>query len=160
MIGGVLASQGDLSFGRVAVAALAGALLGDTTGFLLGRGPGRRRYERRGRFLLLRPPHVVRIQALLDRFGAPAFLLARFFPVARVAGPFVFGLSGVRPSRYLPLLAVAAVAWGIGFSSLGYLLGDAWVEVHHWVGRAAFALVALSLAAGIVAWVGRKKWRR
>ncbi|MHB1844596.1 MAG: DedA family protein [Deltaproteobacteria bacterium] len=155
LLGGVAAAEGAIPLGPVAVAAMAGALLGDLTGFWLGRGPGRRRYERRGRFLFLRPPHVERIQRLLARFGRVAFILARFFPVARVAGPFVFGLSGVRPSRYLPLLALAALAWGGGFSLLGYVVGDAWTELHRWMGRAGLLALGIALLLALATWAAR-----
>ncbi|MHB8420244.1 MAG: DedA family protein [Myxococcales bacterium] len=152
--GGVLAGAGNLRWPWVSLAAVAGAFCGDATGFLLGRGPGRRRFLATGRFLLLRVGHVRRIEELLKRWGVPAILLARFVPIGRVAGPFVFGLVGLPRSRFFPLAAISAIVWGLGFCGLGYLVGDAWSEIHRWLGR---LLLALALAASAIVWL---LWRR
>ncbi|HUB07684.1 MAG TPA: VTT domain-containing protein [Myxococcales bacterium] len=148
--GGVLAAAGALPWTQVALAAVAGAAVGDGAGFLLGRGPGRRRFLATGRFLLLRTRHVRRVEAFLARWGIPSVLLARFVPVGRVAGPFVFGLTGVSPARFFPLDAASSLVWGVFFAGAGYLLGDAWEEIHRTVGR---VVLILALAAGALAWV-------
>ena len=158
LLGGVLASQGAFPVVAVGLAAVVGAVLGDATGYLLGRGPGRRRYERRHRFGFLRERHVLRVEALLEGWGRGAVLLARFIPLARVAGPFVFGLTGVRPSRFFPFIAASGLVWGLGFTALGYLLGDAWEEVHRWLGRVALG-VFLTLAAAAFVALAVRRWR-
>jgi membrane protein DedA with SNARE-associated domain len=158
LLGGVLASQDAFSVARVGLAAVLGAVLGDSTGYLLGRGPGRRRYERRHRFGFLRERHVQRMEVLLERWGGPAVFLARFVPLGRVAGPFAFGLTGVRPRGFFPFVFVSGLLWGAGFTALGYVLGDAWEEVHRWFGRVALALLlAISLAAFVV--LALRRWR-
>ncbi len=152
--GGVLAGTGALHWPEVAFAAVLGAVSGDGLGYLLGRGPGRRRFQAKGRFLLLRAPHVARVEAFLARWGTLSVLLARFVPVGRVAGPFAFGLVGLPPRRFFPLDAASSLVWGIFFAGLGYLVGDAWTDVRRFEGR--LVLVALLVAAG-AAWI---LWRR
>jgi membrane protein DedA with SNARE-associated domain len=158
LIGGALAATGQISLLVLTLVAVVGALSGDAVGYLLGRGPGRRRYFATGRFLLLRERHVRRVEDLLQRRGTPIVLATRFLPIVRIAGPFVFGLVGLRPSRFFPLILISDIVWGIAFSALGYAIGDAWAQLHVWMGRAGLVLVAI--AAGVAWFLWRRSRRR
>lgn len=154
LVGGALAADGRISLPVLGLVAVAGAIAGDSLGYLLGRGPGRRRFFATGRFLFLRDRHVERVEELLKRRGVAIVLATRFLPVVRIAGPFAYGLVGLRPARFFPLMLVADIVWGLAVSALGYALGNAWTQLHVWVGRAGFLLLAI---AGAAAWY---YWRR
>jgi membrane-associated protein len=154
LVGGALAASGGMSPIVLGLVAVLGALLGDSVGYLLGRGPGRRRYFATGHFLLLRERHVQAVEALLRRWGVPVVLATRFLPIARIGGPFVFGLVGLQPSRFFPLILISDVIWGVALSAIGYALGNAWSKFHVWMGRLGLLLL---LVAAIVTWL---LWRR
>src|SRR5919108_5308906 len=61
----LLASQGELSIAAVFIAVLAGAILGDSTGYLIGRFGGRRVLEYLGPYVKLTPE---RLTAVEERF--------------------------------------------------------------------------------------------
>ncbi len=157
LVGGALAANGKMSVVALGFVAVIGALSGDSLGYLLGRGPGRRRFFANGRFLMLKERHVERVEELLRRHGIPIVLAARYLPIARIAGPFVFGLVGLRPSRFFPLILISDVVWGIAMSALGYLLGNAWARLHVWVGTAGLVLLAMAAAVTWFLWYRRKR---
>jgi membrane-associated protein len=102
--------------------AAAGALLGDSLCYLIGRriGIDRWGWQRRGP-----------IAAALDRVRRtvlirPAVLIftARYIPYARIAVNLSAGAVGLPPRRFLPLSAVAGTAWAIYNLAIGALFGQ------------------------------------
>jgi membrane-associated protein len=154
-LGGVLVSRGLLERWPLAAVAVVAAILGDLCGYLLGRGPGRRRFDFHGSFLLMRPKHVATARAFLDRFGGIAIVVARFVSLLRVAAPFVAGLTGLPPKRFIPFSALAGLLGGISFVLLGELAGASWEGSHRLLGRVGLALAGLGALAFL--WM---KWKR
>jgi membrane-associated protein len=159
LLAGVLASRGALSLPILMGVATISAMLGDATGFSLGRGPARRRFEARGRFLLLRASDAARVKELISQHGGLAIAGSRFVGVLRVATPFVCGLIDTPPQRFFPYNLAACLVWGTGIAGLGYLGGNAWERLHDWVGRVSLALGALFLI-GLFFWIRRRRGQR
>ncbi|HWD06208.1 MAG TPA: DedA family protein [Amycolatopsis sp.] len=111
-----------LSLPVVLVAAVAGALLGAQTGFLLGRRGGRALLARTRNAHLHRG--VDRAEELFGRYGhAKAIVLARFIPVVRTVLNPLAGILDV-PARTFALWQVlGGVLWSVGVTVAGYLLG-------------------------------------
>ena len=115
----------------LAVAAVA-AMTGDVLCFLIGRAVGV------SRFRWMRGPRVsgaiARAGRALHRRAAVAILTARYIPFARIAVNLAAGASGLPMRRYLPLTAIAGVAWalynvGVGAFFGGILPGKPFVAV-------------------------------
>jgi membrane protein DedA with SNARE-associated domain len=153
LLAGVLAYRGALSLPLVMAVAASSALLGDATGFALGRGPARRRFEARGRLLFLRTTEVARVKDLIIKHGGLAIVGSRFVAALRTATPFACGLTNLPPRRFFPYNVLACVAWGMTISGLGYLGGNAWAKMHHWIGQ-------VSIGLGILLLVGSFFWAR
>src|SRR5262249_18560550 len=97
---GVVAGPGSLDIVWINAALLAGALVGDSTGFFLGRNTGPRIFTRRdSRFF--KQEYVRRTREFYDRYGGKTIILARFVPVIRTFAPFMAGVSGMRYQRFL-----------------------------------------------------------
>jgi membrane-associated protein len=153
LLAGVLAFRGVLALPLVMLVASSSAMLGDATGFALGRGPARRRFEARGRLLFLRAAEVARVRELITKHGGLAIVGSRFVAALRTATPFACGLTNLPPARFFPYNVVACAVWGVAISGLGYLGGNAWAKMHHWIGR-------ISIALGIVFLIGAFFWAR
>lgn len=101
--------------------AAAGAIVGDSLCFAIGRAVGydRWRWQTRGR-----PGAAIARarQTVLDR---PAVLIftARYIPFARIAVNLSAGAAGMRYRRYLPLSAAAGSGWAIYNSVIGLFFG-------------------------------------
>jgi membrane-associated protein len=122
-LGALAAASGEPAVALLIPVAAVGALVGDTLCFLIGRRVGLDRWAwmRRGR-----------IQRALARarrtvLTRPAVLIftARYIPYARIAVNLSAGAAGLPPRRFLPLAAVAGLAWAIYNLSVGALFGTA-----------------------------------
>jgi membrane protein DedA with SNARE-associated domain len=135
---------GDLELGLVIAASAAGAFLGDTTSYLIGRFlgyPVQRRFfdGRRGRAAL----DWARSQ--LARRGGTLILVARFVPGGRTATTFTAGLTRFPLGVFLPYAFVAGVGWATYAAVLGYIGGRMFHD-HPWL--------ALLIALGIAFLIG------
>jgi len=138
-----------LALWQVLAAALAGALLGAQTGYVLGRrgGPAllaarRARRLREG---------AARAGDLLARYGhAKAVVLARFVPVVRTVLNPLAGALGV-PARTFTLWQCAGgTVWTAGLVLAGYGLGSTVPSVDTYLLPAVALVVAASLVPLVV----------
>lgn len=121
----------------------AGAAVRGGVIFWIGRGLRGAGERRRW---LAEHPGVVRAEALVLRFGAPAVSLSFLTVGIQSAVNAAAGVLRMPPRRYLPALAAGAALWAtvyttVGFAVLYAVLGEAgwwWV-----VGGAAIALVVV-----------------
>lgn len=153
IVAGILASRHVLALGPLIAVAVLAASSGDACGYLLGRGPARRRFQATGRFLFLRVEETNKVKNLLEKHGHWAIVMSRFVGVLRVASPFVCGLIDIPPRRFFPYNLPACVVWGAGVALLGDLGANTWQRYHHWIGRG-------SLVAGALVFIGVLVWNR
>ncbi|GAA4397507.1 hypothetical protein GCM10023168_02520 [Fodinibacter luteus] len=126
----------------LAVAAGAGAFVGDSLTYLVGRRFGPRRLERVGRPGLRRA--VERASATLERRGAVVILAARYVPLGRVAVNLTAGATGFPPRRFVAIAALAATTWAAWSVGVGALAGH-WLEGNPLLGSATGVVAALLL---------------
>ena len=104
----------------VAVAAIAG----DQVGYVFGRRVGPALF-RRPDSRLFKQAHVEKAQLYFEEHGPKTILLARFVPIVRTFAPIVAGVGKMNYRVFVTYNVVGGVLWGIGITSLGYLLGEA-----------------------------------
>jgi membrane protein DedA with SNARE-associated domain len=153
---GVVAAAGDLVLPLVVVAAAAGAFAGDNISYLIGRHFGPSVVERffRGEKGRRRVDWAKR--QLRER-GVQLIVVGRFIPGGRTAVTISAGLIGFGWPRFLAADALAAGAWAIYASLLGYFGGRAF-EHAPWKGLVIALGVGFALA-GLVE-LGRRVRRR
>jgi membrane-associated protein len=154
--GGVLAASGRLNLLALMLAAAAGAMLGDTLGYLTGRGAGRLGIGR-----LLRHPGsrraLVWATERLHRRAVPVLVAGRFIPGGRTVTTMVAGFLRVPPRRFALAATTGGPIWACYAAALGYLAGRATAD-RPWVGILA-AITALTLA-GLAGEGIRRLWIR
>ena len=125
--------------------AAAGAFLGDTATFLLGRRIGADRLARAPRPALRRAVDAAAVT--LGRRGALVILVARYVPLGRVAVNLTAGATAYPQRRFLGFAALAALSWSAWSVAVGALAGT-WVADSPLLGAAAGVAVALLLGLG------------
>jgi membrane protein DedA with SNARE-associated domain len=122
---GVYASKGHLSISGVVAVAAAAAILGDNTGYWLGREGGRRllyRYALLQRFAdRVLPP----AERFFERHGGKAVFLARFFGGVRVTGAWMAGITRMTWWRFLFWNAAGGIVWAVAIGLLAFYAGKA-----------------------------------
>jgi undecaprenyl-diphosphatase len=145
VLGGVLASRGNVPLIGAASAAVAGAIIGDLIGFTIGRHFGAPLLES------CFPRQWPRVRAWLHRRGGPAVFFGRATAFLRAVVPTAAGAAGMMPLRFLFWNVVGGVAWGVGFTLLGYFAGEGYEAALAWAGRGSLgALILVALIAGVL----------
>ena len=143
VLGGFAAHRGDLALIGVMACAFAGSLAGDQFAYFLGRKFGKR-------ILAWRPkwqPAAERARHELERRGTFLLVSFRFYYGLRNAVPFVAGLAGVPPRRFIPLNVLGAGIWAPTISLLGFLFVKAFERfLVHARSYEAIAFAVLAIA--------------
>lgn len=145
ILGGVLANQHRLPLAAVLAAGIAGAVLGDSVGYLVG--------ARYGQTLLLRlPKRLVKPESLdrtsdtIRRLGGRAVFVGRFTAALRALVPGMAGMAGMRYRTFLPWNVLGGVSWATSFVVLGYAAGSQYRRVEQYANYAGLAILAAVIA--------------
>jgi membrane-associated protein len=122
-LGGVYAARGNLELWAVIVIGTFAAIIGESTGYWLGR--------RYGRGLVKRIPVVSRLEGRLDgaheyfkKHGGKTVAIGRYATAAGAFIPFVAGMSKMDYRRFLMFDVPAIVVWAVGITLFGYFFGE------------------------------------
>jgi len=156
LAGAVLAHFGRLRLVWVILAAVAGAILGDNMGFLIGRWGGRTLAVRHGWKFGLTEPRLAKFEAFFEKHGPKTVFIARFVTGLRVFGALLAGASRLPWLTFSLYNAAGAVVWSVVIGAAGYLLGHSWESIERWVGRGGTAALAAVVIVGLWLWFRRK----
>ena len=148
LLGGVVAARGDVSIVPLVGLVWLCSVLGDSTGYLLGRRLGRSFLVRHGDRFHLGPERLERVEGFFDRRGGSAIVIARFVGPLRTLAPFVAGSSRMRYRRFLPYTLVGTGLWSTTFLLLGYFFYASFARVAELAGRTGGVLGAVIVVIG------------
>jgi membrane protein DedA with SNARE-associated domain len=147
----LLASQDRLSLVWVIAAAAIGAIVGDSTGYTIGRRYGRGLFDRLGR----RSHHfsadrIASAERYFRRYGMWTVFFGRFVALLRIlAGPMAGSLRMHYP-RFLVANATGGILWASLVAVVAYKIGEHADKIFGQVSLVALAVVAIALMA---AWI-------
>ncbi|WP_232836876.1 DedA family protein [Lentzea terrae] len=124
----------------VGAAASAGAIIGDSVGYALGKRFGPRMFSWAGDKF---PKHfsadrIGRAQALFTRYGAWAVFFGRFVALLRILSGPLAATMGMHYGKFLLANAAGGIAWAGGTTAAVYFVGEA---AEHYL--AEFSWIAL-----------------
>ena len=138
-----MAGAGQLKIVQVNVVLMMAAMLGDSTGYLLGRQTGPRIFSRPdSRFF--KQEYVRRTKAFYERYGSKTIMFARFLPIIRTFAAFMAGVGQMPYLRFLPFSVCGGVGWVFLMTMLGYKLGNVQF-VHNHFDAVILAIIFISL---------------
>jgi membrane protein DedA with SNARE-associated domain len=155
----VAASRHSLPIEGVIAAGAAGALVGTSVGYLVGRWGGEPVIARIAHRLHASPDRVAQVRSELARRGAAWLFVARFITGLRNVAGLVAGATGMAAARFLAVSAAAALVWATVNGLEYYFFGRALAGASTWV---QVSLVAVGLAWTVVTLrlLGRRAVRR
>ena len=145
---GILAAKNKLDIASVLLVAWVSATSGGVGGWLLGMNFGRRLLSARGPLHKFRQGAVARGDAVFRRYPVVAIILAP---------SWVAGIHRVGSSLYLPVNALAALAWAVGLGLGSYYAGPPVLDVVNDMGWVWFAALVVLVAAVVGAEVLRRR---
>jgi membrane protein DedA with SNARE-associated domain len=148
----LLSSRHELAVNPIGVgtAAVLGAVIGDSTGYAIGRRLGLPLFDRLGRRFPnhFGPGHVRFAERLFDRWGARAVFLGRFIALLRIlAGPLAGALK-MRYARFLVANVSGGICWAGGTTALVYYAG---VAAERWLTRFSWIALVVAVVCGVIA---------
>ncbi|HEX8550596.1 MAG TPA: VTT domain-containing protein [Abditibacteriaceae bacterium] len=124
-LAGYLASQNSdkLNVWLLILVVTAAAILGDATGYFIGRKIGPSLYNRPDSRLFKRA-HLAKTQAFYDKHGPKTIVLARFVPIVRTFAPTVAGVANMNYRTFATYNIIGGVGWVFSMTLMGYFLGQ------------------------------------
>ncbi len=153
---GAFVASGDLWAATVLLAALGGAVLGDQTGYAVGRVGGPWVLQRLARHARL-AGWIVRAEERLAARPGPTVFMSRW--VVAALGPYVNLAAGAAGVGWVPFTVPALLGkavWVGLYVGLGYAFA-AHLEA---VGASISSALAAMAAALVALWLGRMLWRK
>jgi membrane-associated protein len=131
---GVFAAQGKLPVSLGLAIAFIGlaAILGDNTGYQIGRISGKRLFRKKDG-ILFRQAHIERAEHIYERFGGRIMLLAHFLPIVRTFAPVVAGVGRMPRWQFFAFDAIGDVAWAAVVTMIGYWFGSKIPNIDHYI---------------------------
>jgi membrane-associated protein len=140
---GVVCGFGALDIVQVVILLMAAAMLGDSTGYWLGRNSGPRIFSRPdSRFF--KQEYVTRTRHFYEKYGGKTIVLARFVPIVRTFAAFVAGVGQMPYLRFLPFSVCGGAGWVLLMTMAGYYLGRVTFVQKHF-DLVIVAIIVLSL---------------
>ncbi len=152
---GAVAGAGRLNIVYVNLLLMAAALMGDSTGFLLGRKTGPRIFTRPDS-RLFKQEYVTRTRKFYDRYGGRTIVYARFIPIVRTFAAFIAGVMGMPYRRFLPYSVCGGIGWVFLMTMLGYELGSVPI-VRRNFDKAILSIIIISLIPTFLEFVKARK---
>jgi membrane-associated protein len=149
---GLFASKGDFDIVTLNLTLIASAIVGDATGYWIGRRTGRALYSRPDS-LLFRREHLRLTHEFYERHGGKTIVLARFMPIVRTFAPVVAGAAEMGYRKFAMFNVIGGVTWVMSMTLAGYYLGRAVPNIESNIHYVVAVVIGLSLLPPVIAWL-------
>jgi len=140
---GVVCGAGHLDIAVVNVLLIVAAMLGDVSGYMLGRTAGPRLFSRRDS-KIFRKEYLDRTHEFYEKHGGRTMVYAHFIPIIRTFAAFVAGVARMNLARFVAYDIFGITGWVILMTMLGYTLGRV-NFVRHNFDKVILGIIAVSL---------------
>lgn len=148
---GIVASQGHASIEAVIVVAAVAAIIGDNTGFLIGRHYGRALLvSDRGPFAYRRQQLIALAEPFFARHGPKAVFLGRWVGGLRIVSAWMAGASGMHWPIFTFYNALGGICWAVSIGLLAYFAGHSAEQIVKTTGIAGGVVLVVG---GALLWV-------
>lgn len=157
---GLFAARGVLNIWVLNILLITMAILGDATGYYIGRKLGPALFRRKSS-RLFKKEHLVKTQLFYEKHGGKTIVIARFIPIIRTFAPVVAGIAGMKYRRFAAFNIFGGIGWVISMTMIGYLLGKTIPNIDKYIEVIIIIVVAASILPGFIeGWRQRKERRR
>jgi membrane protein DedA with SNARE-associated domain/membrane-associated phospholipid phosphatase len=147
MLGGAVASQGDVSLPLIIAVTWLCAFAGDTVSFMLGAHLGRSFLVQHGERFRITSDRLERVEAYFARYGGRTILIGRFIGLVRALAPFIAGSSRLPYRTFAPFSILGTGLWSTALIMAGYFAAQSLDTVTNIVGKGLFVF---AIVVGVV----------
>ena len=146
------ATQGLFNVYLLGIILTIASILGNTSGYVIGRVTGRRLFTREDSLLFSRK-HLFRAHAFYERHGGKTVVIARFMPIVRTFVPVVAGAAEMDVRPYTLYNVIGGIGWIWSMLFIGYFLGRYIPGVGQHIELVIVLVVLVSILPGIIGWL-------
>ncbi|MEW6734843.1 MAG: VTT domain-containing protein [Acidobacteriota bacterium] len=146
---GLFAAKGDLNIWWLNILLVIAAIVGDATGYYIGKRAGQALYSRpNSRFF--KREHLLRAKAFYEKHGGKTIILARFVPIIRTFAPTVAGAAEMPYRRFASYNIIGGIGWVTSMTLLGYFLGRVIPNIDKHIHIVIVVVVFLSILPAVI----------
>ncbi|HSX46630.1 MAG TPA: VTT domain-containing protein [Patescibacteria group bacterium] len=155
---GVLAAQGKLPLLWTLLVVMLASILGNATGFQIGKHGGPKIFSKADGFLF-RKEYVTRAEKFYEDHGGKTILLARFIPIVRTFAAVVAGVGNMNFGLFMTYNLIGGILWGGGVTLAGYWFGSRIPNIDHYILPVVLAASVLSFSP-MLYHIGKALWEK
>lgn len=140
---GYLVHQGKMAFIPVLICSTLGTVAGAYFNFWLARRFGRGLFIRYGKFFLMTPKKLEKLERFFANHGSISTFTGRLIPGIRHYISFPAGLANMDVRKFLGYTTLGGFIWMNVLIWLGYFIGKNEGEINHYVPMIKLAMVAV-----------------
>ena len=153
---GVFAAGGLLDIRLLVPSLIVAAIVGNATGYAIGKRTGKALYSRPDS-LLFRREHLQMTHDYYDKHGGITIILAQFIPILRTFAPVVAGVAEMGYTRFATYNVAGAILWVASMTLAGYALGNLIPNIEQRIHYVVAVVIAISLVPPAIAWLRRRR---
>jgi membrane protein DedA with SNARE-associated domain len=155
-------AMGKMEFVPTIAVGVLGTVIGALPWYYLGQQMGEDRIkklaDRHGKWLQISAKDIDRAKHWFDRYGERAVLMGRLVPGVRTLISLPAGMADMPMFTFLIYSTIGTTFWISLLTYGGYILGDRYTEIEHWLAPVSKIILGLILGVVIV-WFLRKYLR-
>ncbi|HPR09152.1 VTT domain-containing protein [Candidatus Saccharibacteria bacterium] len=141
---GILAAAGHLPIIWTVVVIALAAIIGDNTGYHIGKHLGPRLFKKEDG-LIFRKDLITKTEQFYEKHGSKTMLIAHFVPVVRSFAPVTAGAGKMNYKQFVVYDAIGDIAWAASITLLGFFLGSRIPGVEKMIEPVLLGIVAITL---------------
>jgi len=153
---GIFAAAGYLDLGLLLAVVTIAGIVGDQTGYWIGKKTGPAIFKREDS-LLFKKHHVKRAHEFCEKYGAKTIVLARFVPIVRTFAPVVAGVAQMNYRKFVFYNIAGGILWVFSMVLGGFFLGSAIPEIEKRIHYVIGIVVILSILPAVIEIAKAKK---
>lgn len=144
---GIFAATGKLSLTAVFICVSIAAIVGDNTGYFIGKKLGPRLFKKDG--VIFRKEYIDRAEKFYEKYGSKTMLVAHFIPIVRSFVPVTAGAGKMNYKLFFIFDAIGDIAWAISTTLVGYFIGSKIPGVEKYIDPIIIGVVLVVLLPSI-----------
>lgn len=141
---GILAASGVLPIWLTIVVIAAAAIIGDNTGYHIGKHLGPKLFKKEDG-LIFRKDLIMKAERFYEKYGTETMLVAHFVPVIRSFAPVTAGAGRMDYRQFIVYDAIGDIAWAASITLLGYYVGSRIPAVEHYIEPVLIGIILVTL---------------
>ncbi|MEZ4180432.1 MAG: VTT domain-containing protein [Candidatus Doudnabacteria bacterium] len=156
---GILAAEGYLNIWLLLLILYSAAIIGNQTGFRIGKKFGPRVFSKE-ESLLFSQKNIQRTEDFFAKHGSLTIILARFVPIMRTFVPVMAGVGNMSEKKFLVQNIAGATLWIFTVTLLGYFLGLKVENIEAYILPIAIVIIFISILPYLKQFISNPEMRR